>query len=151
MFEVLVYLFENYFEAEIRPDHDTLTHELTAAGFTETDIQNAFGWFGTFDDLARHPVAESPIPDESLRIYTAAEISKLGSESVGVLMLQEQCGTFSPEQRELIIDRAMALPDHAVKPEQLRWIIFMTLQIQHKPVGNMSDNDLFQGANTNLH
>ena len=33
MFEVLVYMFENYFEADLRPDQNTLASELFAAGF----------------------------------------------------------------------------------------------------------------------
>ena len=32
MFDILVYLFENYFEAEIHPDHGKLARELSAAG-----------------------------------------------------------------------------------------------------------------------
>ncbi len=151
MFEVLVYLFENYFEADIRPDHSTLTHELTAAGFNEADIQNAFGWFGVFDQLTRLPCAGTASAGTSLRIHTEAEIKKLGSANLGLLILQEQTGALTPVQRELILDRAMALPDHAVKAEQLGWIIFMTLQTQNRPVNKQPDAALFQNSSTTLH
>ena len=33
MFDVLVYLFENYYQAEGYPDQDTLSRKLHAAGF----------------------------------------------------------------------------------------------------------------------
>ena len=33
MFDVLVYLFENYYQADAYPDHDTLSRKLHAAGF----------------------------------------------------------------------------------------------------------------------
>ena len=41
MFEVLVYLFENYYQTESYPDHLTLSRKLTAAGFENEDISDA--------------------------------------------------------------------------------------------------------------
>ena len=38
MFDVLVYLFENYYQAEGYPDQDTLSRKLHAAGFENEDI-----------------------------------------------------------------------------------------------------------------
>ena len=33
MFEVLVYMFENYIDSQFRPDDNTLSKELSAAGW----------------------------------------------------------------------------------------------------------------------
>jgi Smg protein len=44
MLEVLVYLFENYYQDDARPDHDTLARKLTAAGFENEDIHDALDW-----------------------------------------------------------------------------------------------------------
>lgn len=43
MFDVLMYLFETYIhnEAEMQVDQDTLTDDLTDAGFHREDIYNA--------------------------------------------------------------------------------------------------------------
>ena len=40
MFDILMYLFENYIhsEAEVMVDHDILTDELTRAGFHQDEI-----------------------------------------------------------------------------------------------------------------
>ena len=40
MFDVLVYLFENYYQTETYPDQDTLERKLHAAGFGNDDIQD---------------------------------------------------------------------------------------------------------------
>ena len=38
MFEILVYLVENYFDDQVCPDPDTLELKLKAAGFDGEDI-----------------------------------------------------------------------------------------------------------------
>ena len=38
MFEILYYLFENYFDSGSYPDSATLTRKLTMAGFNDEDI-----------------------------------------------------------------------------------------------------------------
>ena len=44
MFDVLVYLFENFYQTEQYPDQDTLTRKLSAAGFENEDINEALHW-----------------------------------------------------------------------------------------------------------
>ena len=41
MFDILVYLFENYYAAQAYPDYDTLERKLHAAGFENEDIHDA--------------------------------------------------------------------------------------------------------------
>lgn len=152
MFEVLVYLFENYFEADIRPDQHTLTRELYAAGFDDTDIKNAYEWFGVFDQLTRQASASRPSTSQGLRIHTAAEIKKLGSDSLGFLMLQEQIGALDPAQRELVIDCAMLLPTQQVQTAAVRQIMHMTLLAQSRSYSQpLAEGALLQQANTTLH
>lgn len=152
MFEVLVYLFENYFEADIRPEQHTLTRELYAAGFSDNDVMSAFAWFGTFDVLVRQSASTLPGASRGLRVHTPAELEKLGSESLGFLLLQEQVGALDPIQRELIIDRAMALPSAQVQPAAVRQIMHMALQTQSRPGRQaLAAGALLQHSNTTLH
>ena len=53
MFDILMYLFENYIhsEMEVVVDHDELTNELTRAGFREQEIQKALAWLERLADL----------------------------------------------------------------------------------------------------
>src|SRR5260221_11253964 len=53
MFDVLVYLYENYCQTETYPDQDTLERKLHAAGFENDDIQDALDWLNILTDLPR--------------------------------------------------------------------------------------------------
>ncbi|HEX5538841.1 MAG TPA: DUF494 domain-containing protein [Methylophilaceae bacterium] len=130
MFEVLVYMFENYFEANIRPDHNTLARELFAAGFDQEDINGAFDWFSALEEMTEE--VENGDHGLSMRIYTDAESQKISSESLSFMMFLEQANILNAAQRELVIDRSMALPQPEVGIEETRWIVLMALWNQGK-------------------
>jgi len=130
MFEVLVYMFENYFEVNIRPDHKTLARELFAAGFDQEDINGAFDWFSALEEMTKQ--VENDDHGLSMRIYTDAESQKISSESLSFMMFLEQANILNPAQRELVIDRSMALPQPEVSIEETRWIVLMALWNQGK-------------------
>ena len=44
MFDILVYLFENYYQTDLYPDQDALARKLSAAGFERDDISDALVW-----------------------------------------------------------------------------------------------------------
>jgi Smg protein len=99
MFDVLVYLFENYYQVEGYPDHDTLSRKLHAAGFENEDISEALDWLNGLtrfndDDLPRALDASA-----SHRIYTADEIAKLSTEGRGFLVFLESARVLSPVLR----------------------------------------------------
>ena len=135
MFEVLVYMFENYFEADIRPDQHTLAKELFAAGFDQEDINGAFDWFSALEEMTENASAMAEGHGLGTRIYAEAESSKISSESLSFMMFLEQANILNPAQRELVIDRAMALPQPEVSIEETRWIVLMALWNQ----GNTND------------
>lgn len=130
MFEVLVYMFENYIEADIRPDQRTLARELFAAGFDQEDINGAFDWFSALEEMTARVEADSQ--GVSIRIYTDMELQKLSAESLSFMMFLEQANVLSPAQRELVMDRAMALPQPEVGIDETRWIVLMSLWNQGK-------------------
>ena len=41
MFDVLVYLYENYWRPDACPAHDQLTRKLTSVGFESEEIEDA--------------------------------------------------------------------------------------------------------------
>lgn len=133
MFEVLVYLFENYFEANIRPDQNTLVRELFAAGFEEDDISRAFDWFSAFEAMTREAGeggAESQMA--GFRVFAEAELAKIDGAGLSFLLFLEQAGVIDATQRELVIDRAMALPDDEVSLDQIKWITLISMWDQGK-------------------
>jgi Smg protein len=151
MFEVLVYLFENYFEANIHPDQHTLARELSAAGFEDADINEAFDWFNTLEAMSQENDQTLQVPAGRLRIYSEAESKKISSDSLGFLIFLEQAGVLTPAQRELVIDRAMALPE-AISLEETKWIVLMALWNQGKAGDYLFVEDaLFSDTRPTLH
>jgi len=132
MFEVLVYLFENYFESDLRPDEHTLARELSAAGFEEEDIDRAFDWYSALNEMTEHTSELAASDRASYRIFTDAENKKINGEGRSFLMFLEQAGVLNPAQRELVIDRAMALPQTRVALDEIKWIVLIALWSQGK-------------------
>lgn len=128
MFDILVYLFENYFEAELAPDHGKLARELSAAGFEETEISQAFDWFQDLERLSQaEGYAEALGASRAVRCYAAPEQARLDTESRGLLAFLEGSGVLNPLERECVIDRAIALDEPEVTVEQVKWIVLMVL------------------------
>lgn len=151
MFEVLVYLFENYFEANIHPDQHTLARELSAAGFEDADINGAFDWFSTLEEMSQQSMTSQGVGQDGLRIYSDVETKKINNESQGFLLFLEQAGVIDAAQRELVIDRAMALPN-AISLEETKWIVLMALWNQGKAGDYLFVEDaLFSDTRPTLH
>jgi Smg protein len=53
MFDILVFLFENYFHAGAYPDQETLTKRLSAAGFDSRDISQALTWLSGLERVGQ--------------------------------------------------------------------------------------------------
>jgi Smg protein len=127
MFDILVYLFENYYQAQAYPDCDTLERKLHAAGFENDDIQDALDWLNSLTRQPNEGLLESLDARSSFRGYTADESSKLPLESRGFITFLESAKILTPLLRELIIERAMALPSELVGLDKLKVIVLMVL------------------------
>ena len=46
MFEVLVFVYENYWRGDACPQHEHLQRKLSAVGFEAEEIQDALAWLG---------------------------------------------------------------------------------------------------------
>jgi Smg protein len=147
MFEVLVYLFENYFEADIRPDQNTLAKELSAAGFDQEDINCAFDWYSALEEMTGQTGESTHGHGLGFRVYTDPETKKISSESLSFLIFLEQAQVLNPFQRELVVDRAMALPQPEVSIEEIRWIVLMALWNQGKAKDYLFVEDAVFGEN----
>ena len=53
MFEVLVYVYENYWQGDACPESDRLGRKLTAAGFDAEEIQQALVWLDGLNTAAK--------------------------------------------------------------------------------------------------
>ncbi len=127
MFEILVYLFENYYQADLTPDHDALQRKLSAAGFENEDIHDALDWLKSLTALPDNALPESLDESDAFRGYNDREQAKLSTASRGFIVFLESAGVLTPLLRELIIERAMAITDDAVGLDKLRVVVLMVL------------------------
>ena len=126
MFEVLVYMFENYIDTHFRPDEITLSKELCAAGFDEKDINGAFDWFNQLEVMADQSfVIETP-NHVSTRIFTSDELKKITGECIGFIIFLVQAKILNTAQRELVLELAMNLPQPKISMDEMRWVVLMT-------------------------
>jgi Smg protein len=152
MFEVLVYLFENYYQGEPCPDHDTLTKKLTAAGFGNEDISDALDWLKDLSVPTQEAPSEALDLSDGIRAHTPAEIAKLSTESRGFLAFLESARVLTPALRELSIDRAMALEDEVVELDELKVIVLMVLWTRRGDVDTLVLEELLpEGGPRHVH
>src|SRR3546814_1038347 len=65
--------------------------------------------------------------DGPTRVYFGPELDKLDVECRGFLLVLEQHGILDPAQRELVLDRAMALDQDELDLDDLKWVVLMVL------------------------
>ena len=123
MFDVLVYLYENYWRPDACPDHDQLTRKLSAVGFESEEIQEALNWLDGLAGAAESYVGEQGV--HSLRLYTQGEQEHLGEPSIGFISFLESAGVLPPPMREMVIDRANAISGGPLDLEDLKIIVLM--------------------------
>jgi len=123
MFDVLVYLYENYWRPDACPDHDNLSRKLSSAGFETDEIEEALNWLDGLANGAQSYIGEQG--SQSLRVYSAAELDLLGEASIGFISFLESAGVLPPAMREFVIDRATAVNDRPLELEDLKIIVLM--------------------------
>ncbi len=132
MFDILVYLFENYFDSGSYPDSATLTRKLTIAGFADEDINQALDWLS---GLARHDTGNYPdalAKSDSFRCYTEYEMERIDTEGRGFIVFLQQADIINSLQRELLIDRVLSMDEDSSSLEKIKLIVLTELWIQNQ-------------------
>lgn len=131
MFDILMYLFENFIhsETEIRVDQDELTEELVRAGFHHDEIYKALSWLEKLAALQESDTNPylSKVSATVSRIYTHEEEMRLDVECRGFLMFLEQIQVLDSSTREMVIDRVMEIDSAEFCLEDLKWVVLMVL------------------------
>jgi Smg protein len=138
--DVLMYLFESYVESNDDPEpnrHD-LKRELGRAGFRDGEIERALEWL---DGLNASGSTNAP-QGTAFRVFDSLEQERLDAASRGYLLQLEQIGILQAAQREIVIDRLLALDDEEIAVEQTKWVVMMVLFSQpgqHEAYARMED------------
>ena len=153
--DVLLYLFENYFydDPDAVRDRDSLQAGLFQAGFSPSEVNKAFDWL---DELARlRPTSDAPerVAVGPVRVYAEVEEARLDTECRGFLMFLEQNGILDGTQRELVVDRVMALDQEEIDADDLKWVVLMVLfnQPGQEAAFAWMESHMFEGDGEPLH
>ena len=129
--DILIYVFDRYMldEAPAVPQRAHLARDLERVGFAPAKVQRALDWL---TELAcgqlRVPAAAAR--QRGLRVFTDSELARLSTECRGVLLRLERAQLLSSSQRELVIERLLALDTEEPDTEQLKWVVLMVLSSQ---------------------
>jgi Smg protein len=128
MFEVLAFVYQNYYTGEARPEPAYLQRKLNAVGFGSEEIDDALQWLSGLQSAANIAQPEPWLiqPDPlSIRIFPTHEQSHLGTRAVGFIHFLESAGVLPAHMREVVIDRAMAAPGGPIALDDLKIIVLM--------------------------
>ncbi|MCF6251194.1 MAG: DUF494 domain-containing protein [Methylococcaceae bacterium] len=128
IFDVLIYLFENYLDDDIDllPDSEGIKTELLQAGFEAAEVNSAFDWLETLTEQSNI----KPNITSAFRIFCQQEEVKLDIECRNFLLFLEHTGILTATTREIVIDRAMAIENEKLTLDELKWTVLMVLLSQ---------------------
>ncbi len=130
MFDILVYLYETYYRPDACPDSQALAKKLSAVGFDDEEIIEAIDWL---DILAQttHCIPLQPC-SSGFRIFAPQEFACLGVAAIGFIHFLESAGLIDSQQREIIIERALATDESPVALDKIKIIVLMMMWSQGK-------------------
>jgi Smg protein len=142
MFDILVYLYETYYRPDACPEPEALARKLSAVGFDDLEISEALVWLTDLTAMAGAGQGEV-LASTGTRFYVAQELDVLGSGAVGFIQFLDSAKVISALQREIVIERALALGESPVSLGKLKIIVLMLLWSQGKEPDALMFDDLF--------
>lgn len=132
--DILIYVFDRYMLDEVPevPEREHLARDLERIGFAHANVERALDWLAELaSERDRPPLALAGAGGgPALRLFSDGELARLSTECRGFLVTLERLGILSPQQREIVIDRMLALDADELDTEQLKWVVLMVLSSQ---------------------
>jgi Smg protein len=130
--DILIYVFDRYMLEETPevPEREDLARDLEKAGFAAANVERALDWLADLAGERGRPVMGDTAAGPAVRVYSDCELARLSTECRGFLMTLERLGVLSPQQREIVVDRMLALDADELDTEQLKWVVLMVLSSQ---------------------
>jgi Smg protein len=151
MFEILMYLFESYFDAGSYPEPDKLSRKLSAAGFEGDEISEALTWLSALQEQNPDSYPAS-IEHAGQRHFAELELQLISYEARQFLLFAEQQQLISAVEREMIIDRSIALKHENLALDKLKLIMLMVLWNRHQDLDPLLIEELLTPLHsTQLH
>jgi Smg protein len=130
VFDILVYVFDRYLFEDLpaTAERDTIVRDLESAGFGGDSVERALDWLADLAEVRER--AALPAGERSFRVFSQEEAARIGTGGRGMLASLEAGGILSPDQREIVIDRLLALDSEEIDIEQVKWVVLMVLSSQ---------------------
>jgi len=128
-----MYLFESYFDIGNYPPPDKLSRKLYAAGFEGEDIDEAMTWLSALQLQTTESYPDT-LNHAGIRCFAQLELDRIGFEARQFLMFTVQQNMITAIEREIIIDRAVALQQKELGLDKLKLIMLMVLWNRHQDV-----------------
>ena len=150
--DVLLFVFEHFteeVEMDASPilanrsvsDPDWLNDQLADAGFPENAIDGAVQWLNDLIERQGEIGYDITNPEQpiehglktaagSFRILAEQERMRLTPSSQSLLLYMEQSGILNATQRELLLERLLALGVSPLNEERLKWLTLIVLSNQ---------------------
>ena len=128
--DILIYVFDRYMlhETPDVPERERLARDLEGVGFTPANVERALDWL---TDLAfGHEQGGVERSTSGVRVFSDSELARLSTECRGLLLTLESARVLTPQQREIVIERMLALETEEPDTEQLKWVVLMVLSSQ---------------------
>ena len=128
--DILIYVFDRYMLDEVPevPEREDLARHLERAGFAHANVERALDWLADLACERDRPQIDGVGP--GVRVFSDGELSRLSTECRGFMLTLERLGILSPQQREIVIERMLALDADELDTEQLKWVVLMVLSSQ---------------------
>ena len=132
--KVLIYVYDHYMMADPAdvPQRRHMLRDLRKRGFSVSEVVRAMEWLSALvsDKRAVPGPAAAPADTGAMRIFADGELARLSADSRAFLMELDRQRVLTPQQRELVIERALALDLEEVDVEQLKWVVLLVLSSQ---------------------
>ena len=135
--KVLIYVYDHYMMADPAdvPERQHMLEDLQKRGFSLTEVVHAMEWLSALvgDQRISSLAADAehgPGAREAVRVFADGELTRLSADCRAFLMLLDRQHVLTPQQRELVIERALALDIAEVDVEQLKWVVLLVLSSQ---------------------
>ncbi len=128
--DILIYVFDRYMLVDMPavPRREHLARDLERAGFARVKVERALDWLTELAFRGDRTAATDPGGDtHGVRVFTDGELMRLSTECRGLLLTLERAQILTAQQREVVIERMLALDADEPDTEQLRWVVLMVL------------------------
>jgi Smg protein len=130
VFDILVYVFDRYLHEEMQDcgTRSSIEEDLHSAGFRRDKVSQALDWLADLADVRQSTALGGHAG--AFRVYSAEESQRLDAGCRGLLLALERGGVLNASQREIVIDRLLALESGELGIEHVKWVVLMVLSSQ---------------------